>query len=104
MGERSCLTKLRTRHQSRGIGLESNDYWNRYLSELRLVRANRNTNYRSSASEAADFSRVIAPRRNGEWQLLMFLLVRHFAHVCADEFAGDLRIIICTANQACLHV
>jgi hypothetical protein len=103
MGERSHLSKLRTRHQSRGIGPESNHYRNRDLPELRLVRADRNTSRRSSASEEADFGRVTALCRDGKWQLLMFLLVRHFAHVCADELAGDLRIIICTANQACFQ-
>ena len=60
------------------------------MSELRLVRADRNTSCRSSASEEADFSPIIASRRNGEWQLLVLLLVRHLSHVGSDKFARDL--------------
>ena len=45
-----------------------------------------------------------ALRGNGKWQLLMALFVRHFAHVCANEFAGNLRVIISTAKQACLQL
>ena len=103
MGERSRVPKLRIRHQSRGVGPESNHHRNRNLSELRLVRADRHTNYRPSATEEADFSSVIVLRRNWELQLVVLLLVRHFAHVCTDEFAGNLRIIVRTADQACLY-
>jgi hypothetical protein len=62
MGERSCLSELWTRHQSRRIEPEINHYRHRDLSELRLVRADRNTSHRPGASQEADFSRVIALR------------------------------------------
>lgn len=50
LGECSRLPKLRSRRQPRGVGLESNNYRNCYLSELRLVWSDRNTNHRSGAS------------------------------------------------------
>jgi len=62
MGKRSRLSKLPPRDESRRVGLESNHYWDSYLSRLRLVRPDRNTDCRSSASEKADFRRVIALR------------------------------------------
>ena len=72
MGERTRLSQLRTRHQSRGVGSESNHYRDRDLPELRLVWADRNTSCRSSASEEADFSQVVAyalelPARESRW-------------------------------------
>lgn len=63
MGERSRLPKLRPGHKSLGVGYESNHDRNRDMSELRLVRADRNTSGRSSASEEADFSSIMTLHR-----------------------------------------
>ena len=54
------MPQLRTRHQSRGVGSESDDYWDRELPELRLVWPDRNTSHRPGAAQEASFSRVIA--------------------------------------------
>ncbi len=103
VGERSRLSKLRTCHQPRGAEYASNHDRNCDLSELRMVRPDRNTSCRSSASEEAEVNPFITLRRVGKWQLLVFVSVRHLAHEGSDKFAGDLRIIICTADQACLQ-
>jgi len=47
---------------TRGVGYESNCDRNCDMSELRLVRADRNASCRSSASEEGDFGRVTALR------------------------------------------
>ena len=73
-GERTRLSQLRTRHQSRGVGYESNHDRNCDMSELRLVWADRNTSCRSSASEEADFIPFIALRRNGSGSCWGFFL------------------------------
>jgi hypothetical protein len=89
VGECPRLPKLRPGHQSLRVGHESNHDRNCDLSELRLVRPDRNTSCRSSASEEGYFSPIIALRRYGERQLLV-LLVRHFPHESSDKFARDL--------------
>ena len=90
MGERSRLPKLRPSHQPLGVRYESNHDRNRDLSELRLVRPDRNTSCRSSASEKAEISPFITLRRDGKWQLLVSVSVRHLAHEGSDKFASDL--------------